>query len=93
MSAVICGCDAHYSDGAHSDTNVYALMMHQDHLDHCDQDPDADDSVFSRLKVRELKCHHEIWAKAKGISVTDNGYPVINLSGDSLNSNMLLYVL
>ena len=78
MGDVIYGGDVYFSDGQHSDTNIYSLMFNEEYLKKCEQHPELKECVFKPSKVKEIKYFLKIWSKAKGISITDNGYHVVD---------------
>ena len=73
MGDIIHAGDVFFSDGHHSDQRIYQSMFTESYLDKCEQDPDSEESVLTKSQIKRNRYFLKIWAKQKGIAITDNG--------------------
>ena len=76
MGDIIHGGDIFYSDGCHRDQRIYQTMFTESYLDKCETEPESHDSVLTQSQIKRNKYFNKIWAKQRGIAITDDGYTV-----------------
>lgn len=78
MGDIIHAGDVFYSDGHHSDQRIYQSMFTESYLDKCEAEPESPESVLTQSQIKRNRYFLKIWAKQKGIAITDNGYTIPN---------------